>query len=80
MNIQITGNELITKMLNDWYRDIRAQRISEAKKLKGEIDKKLYIIESDVKVLFHYYLLEFRYKVLIDGLGNLKKAFDKIDA
>ncbi|HDR8048967.1 TPA: tetratricopeptide repeat protein, partial [Bacillus cereus] len=60
MNIQITGNELITKMLNDWYRDIRAQRISEAKKLKGEIDKKLYIIESDVKVLFHYYLLEFR--------------------
>lgn len=35
MNIQITGNELITKMLNDWYRDIRAQRISEAKKLKG---------------------------------------------
>lgn len=34
MNIQITGNELINKMLNDWYRDIRAQRISEAKKLK----------------------------------------------
>lgn len=31
MNIQITGNELINKMLNDWYRDIRAQRISEAK-------------------------------------------------
>ncbi|PFT27135.1 hypothetical protein COK71_27670 [Bacillus cereus] len=80
MNIQITGNELINKMLNDWYRDIRAQRISEAKKLKEEIDKKLYIIESDIKVSFHYYLLEFRYKVLIDGLGNLKKAFDKIDA
>ncbi len=36
MNIQITGNELITKMLNDWYRDIRAQRISEAKIKRGD--------------------------------------------
>ncbi|TKJ06036.1 tetratricopeptide repeat protein, partial [Bacillus cereus] len=52
MNIQITGNELINKMLNDWYRNIRAQRISEAKKIKEEIDKKLYIIESDIKVSF----------------------------
>ncbi len=47
MNIQITGNELINKMLNDWYRDIRAQRISEAKKLKEEIDKS-FILSNQI--------------------------------
>ncbi|MFV8516538.1 tetratricopeptide repeat protein [Bacillus sp. SBS7] len=80
MNIQITGNKLITKMLNDWYQNIRAQRVSEANKLKEEIDKKLHIIEGDINVLFHYYLLDFRYKVLIDGIGISKNSFDKLDS
>ena len=47
MNIQITGNKLITKMLNDWYQNIRAQRVSEANKLKEEIDKS-YILSKEI--------------------------------
>ncbi|MGQ0518364.1 response regulator aspartate phosphatase [Bacillus sp. D-CC] len=59
MNIQITGNKLITKMLNDWYQNIRAQRVSEANKLKEEIDKRLHIIENlkDNSEIKHLYLL-----------------------
>ncbi|PEU16116.1 tetratricopeptide repeat protein [Bacillus sp. AFS019443] len=79
MSVQATGNELVTKLLNDWYQDIRAQHVIKATQLKKEIDAKVHNIE-DQNVLLHYSLLDFRYRVLTDGLGISKNAFDKVES
>ena len=52
MIASIKGNEQITKMLNDWYIEIRARHIGKAHKLKVEIDQK-YTILKRTKTCFY---------------------------
>ncbi|WP_242221403.1 Rap family tetratricopeptide repeat protein [Bacillus cereus group sp. BfR-BA-01380] len=80
MNIQTTGNELNTKLLNDWYQEMRAQHVIKATQLKKEIDEKIHNIETDQNLLLYYALLDFRYRVLTDGLSISKHSFDKIES
>lgn len=53
MIASIKGNEQITKMLNDWYIEIRARHIGKAHKLKVEIDQKIHNIEEECKTCFY---------------------------
>ncbi|WP_423220097.1 hypothetical protein [Bacillus thuringiensis] len=46
MNIAANGNEQILGLLNDLYVEIRARRISNAHRLKEEIDNKIQNIED----------------------------------
>ncbi|MDR5030287.1 tetratricopeptide repeat protein, partial [Bacillus thuringiensis] len=68
MNIAIKGNEQILGLLNDWYVEIRARRISNAHRLKEEIDGKIQNIK-DQNLLLYYSLLDFRHQYVIDNLG-----------
>ncbi|MCT4533641.1 tetratricopeptide repeat protein, partial [Bacillus thuringiensis] len=52
MNVQL-GNEQITKLLNDWYQEIRAQHIITAKQLKQKIEKEINNIEEDQYLLLY---------------------------
>ena len=74
------GNEQITKMLNDWYIEIRARHIGKAHKLKLEIDQKIHNIEEDQNLLLYYSLLDFRHQYMIDSLSIGKDSFDKVES
>lgn len=65
MIASIKGNEQITKMLNDWYIEIRARHIGKAHKLKLEIDQKIHNIEEDQNLLLYYSLLDFRHQYMV---------------
>lgn len=52
MIVSVKGNEQITKMLNDWYIEIRARHVGKAHNLKLEIDQKIHNIEEDQKPTF----------------------------
>ncbi|MFI8710099.1 Rap family tetratricopeptide repeat protein [Bacillus sp. NPDC077411] len=80
MNVSVKGNEQITKLLNDWYVEIRARRIGNAHRLKEEIDSEIYDIEEDQNLLLYYSLLDFRYQYIIDNVGVSKDSFDKIES
>ncbi|MEH7464261.1 hypothetical protein V7166_20005 [Bacillus thuringiensis] len=79
MNVQMKGNEKITKLLNDWYQAMLQQQVLKATNLKQEIDKKVANIKEDENLLFYYSLLDFRYKVLTDGLSITKNSFNMIE-
>ncbi|PEA53656.1 hypothetical protein CON64_17590 [Bacillus pseudomycoides] len=81
MNIQTNGNELITKLLNDWYQEMRAQQVLKATQLKKKIDSHMSELpEQNQDLLLHYSLLDFRYKLLTNDLGIGKDSFDRIEA
>lgn len=44
MIVSVKGNEQVTKMLNDWYIEIRARHVGKAHNLKLEIDQKIHNI------------------------------------
>lgn len=85
--ITSTTNEKLTQLLNEWYLEIRSRRISNAERLKQEIDFKFTKLKKetgeglqDQNLLLYYYLLEFRYNYLIDNLGLSQESFNKIDS
>ncbi|KAA0781930.1 tetratricopeptide repeat protein [Bacillus sp. BB56-3] len=80
MIVSVKGNEQVTKMLNDWYTEIRARHIGKAHKLKLEIDQKIHNIEEDQNLLLYYALLDFRHQYMIDSLSIGKDSFDKVDS
>ena len=52
MIVSVKGNEQVTKMLNDWYIEIRARHVGKAHNLKLEIDQK-YITSKKIKTYFY---------------------------
>ncbi|WP_242224711.1 Rap family tetratricopeptide repeat protein [Bacillus cereus group sp. BfR-BA-01380] len=80
MHVSMKGNEQITKLLNDWYQAMLRQQNIQATNLKREIENKLSDIKEDENLLLYYSLLDFRYKVLTDGLNITKDSFNKINA
>ncbi|SFI36595.1 MULTISPECIES: Rap family tetratricopeptide repeat protein [unclassified Bacillus (in: firmicutes)] len=80
MNVSVKGNEQITKLLNDWYQEIRTQHVIKATQLKKELDERIHTIEEDQNLLLYYSLLDFRYRVLTDGFSISKNSFDKIES
>lgn len=81
----IVGNEQITKLLNDWYVEIRSRHIANAKNLKEQINQIIKQLTEEQKqaqdedVLFYYSLLEFRYHYLVDNMSLSKESFNKIE-
>ncbi|MGE6348245.1 hypothetical protein ACQKIY_27775 [Bacillus mycoides] len=80
MNVQLQGNEQVTKLFNDWYRAILQHQTVHATKLKKEIEDRISGSEEDTNLQLYYSLFNFRYTVLIDGLNINKDAFNKIDS
>ncbi|MDR4439336.1 tetratricopeptide repeat protein [Bacillus cereus] len=80
MMVSAKGNNEITKLLNDWYLEIRSRRIGNAHQLKEIIDSKIHSIEEDQDLLLYYSLLDFRYQFVIDNLSVSKSSFDKVEA
>ena len=80
MNVSVKGNEQITKLLNDWYQTMLRQQNIQATDLKQEIEDKFSDIREDENLLLYYSLLDFRYKVLTDGLNITKDSFNKINS
>ena len=64
MTISIVTKEEITRLLNDWYSEIRSHHVVKAKELKTEIDQKIHRIEEDQDILIYYSLLDFRFQML----------------
>ncbi|MDR4208983.1 hypothetical protein FO586_21735, partial [Bacillus thuringiensis] len=74
------SNEKVTKLLNEWYQEMRAQQILKATQLKKEIDTQINALaEQDQNLLLYYSLLDFRYKLLTDDFGIGKDSFDRIE-
>lgn len=80
MIASIKGNEQITKMLNDWYIEIRARHIGKAHKLKVEIDQKYTILKRTKTCFLYYSLLDFRHQYMVDSLSIGKDSFDKVES
>lgn len=80
MSIQTKANESVTKLLNDWYREIRSRHITNCHKLKTEIDSKIDNIDEDQNLLLYYSLLDFRHQYLIDSLSIGKDSFNTVEA
>ena len=56
MNVQLQGNEQITKLFNDWYRIILQHQTIEATKLKMILKIKSLIL---TKILIYYCIIHF---------------------
>lgn len=74
MNVQIKGNEQISKLLNDWYQVMIHKQVLKATNLKQEIDEHISILKAaentelqDQNLLLYYSLLDFRYKMLTNS-------------
>ncbi|PGC56660.1 hypothetical protein COM24_07565 [Bacillus toyonensis] len=80
MNVSVKGNKEITKLLNEWYIEIRSRRIGNALRLKEIIDSKIHSIEEDQNLLLYYSLLDFRYQFVVDNLSVSKNSFDKVES
>ncbi|PFJ09337.1 hypothetical protein COD67_04725 [Bacillus cereus] len=86
MNISLQGNEQVTKLLNDWYHAMLQQQVLKATNLKREIDEQINVLKEEENteqqnqnLLLYYSLLDFRYKVLTDGLSITKNSFDVVE-
>lgn len=56
-----------------------AARYREAREMKEDIESEFSNVKDDGNLWLYYSLLDFRYKVLADGLQITKNSFDKID-
>ncbi|MEX0418340.1 hypothetical protein AB3X49_22055, partial [Bacillus sp. C30] len=63
MNVQLQGNEQVTKLFNDWYRAILQHQTVHATKLKKEIEDRISGSEEDTNLQLYYSLFNFRYTV-----------------
>ncbi|MFJ8526851.1 hypothetical protein [Bacillus sp. NPDC094106] len=73
------ANEKITKLMNDWYKAMRSQKLLQAKNLRTEVKILLDEMEQDQTLLIYYSLLEFRYNLLVNNTANLVKPGDHIE-
>lgn len=86
MNIPVKGSEQVTKQLNEWYQAMLQQQLSKATNLKQEIDKNIDVLKQESNKmlqeqnLLYYFLLDFRYKTLVDRFSITKRSFDEIDS
>ncbi|ALC51997.1 MULTISPECIES: hypothetical protein [Bacillus] len=80
MNVQLQGNEQITKLFNDWYRAMLQHQTTHATKIKKDIENIISNSEEDTNLQLYYSLFNFRYKILTDGLNINKDDFNKIDS
>ncbi|HDX9695205.1 hypothetical protein [Bacillus thuringiensis] len=80
MRVPVKGNEQISKLFNDWYQAILQHQNVQATNLKQEVEDKLSSIKEDKSLLLYYSLLDFRYKVLTDGLNITKDSFNEINS
>ena len=80
MNVQTKGNEQITKLLDNWYIEIRKRNLNNAKQLKKELDKNITSVKDDKNVLLYHSLLNFRYQYLMDSLSIGKDSFKEIES
>ncbi|CAM4253880.1 histidine kinase [Bacillus luti] len=79
MNTIIFTNQNTFKLMNDWYHLMISQKSDEAITLKKEIEERKEELKDDKNLLLYYSLLEFRYKVLTNGLGITKYSFEEIE-
>ncbi|HDR3524347.1 tetratricopeptide repeat protein [Bacillus cereus group sp. MYBK12-2] len=77
MNTDVVAKSHITKLLNDWYQEMRVQHVIRAGQLKKEIDSKIDKIEEDQDILIYYSLLDFRYKMLT---GDFEKDLSDFES
>ena len=80
MSVQITGNEQIKRLLQDWYQEIRLRNINNANRLKEEVDTLIHNNSEDSNLLLYYHLLNFGYSYLVDNLSISKSSFDQIES
>lgn len=80
LNTSVFTNQNTYKLLNDWYHLIISQKYKEAATMKKEIDERKEELKDDKNLLLYYSLLDFRYKVLTNGLGITKDSFEEIEA
>lgn len=73
------GNEKITKLMNDWYKAMRSQKLLKAKNLRSDVEKLIDEMEQDQTLLIYYSLLEFRYNLLINNTSCLVKPGEHIE-
>ncbi|KLA29222.1 tetratricopeptide repeat protein [Bacillus cereus] len=83
----IMGSEQVTKLLNNWYVEIRSRNISKAHRMKEQIDSLIQELKEDEwdsleakKLLLYYSLLEFRYSYLVDNVSLSEQSFEKIES
>lgn len=65
MSVNLISNEKITKLLNDWYQAMIAQRVLQSENIKEDIESKINYIKEDQTILMYYALLNARYSLLI---------------
>ncbi|MDO6634330.1 Rap family tetratricopeptide repeat protein [Bacillus thuringiensis] len=78
MSVQIVSKKEITKLLNDWYQEMRIQHVLKAEQLKKDIDSKIDKIEENQDILIYYSLLDFRYKMLMGNFEQDLSDFESI--
>ncbi|PFE08407.1 hypothetical protein CN307_28660 [Bacillus cereus] len=79
MTVQEKSNKQLMELLNEWYEEIRLYHVVEAKQTFLKVKESLKGIETDQYVSFYYSLLNFRYKVLVDGMSITKDSFNQIE-
>ena len=79
MGADVVTKEQMKHSLDDWYRVMLQQNIEKATEMKEEIESEFSNVKEDGDLWLYYSLLDFRYKVLADGLQITKNSFDKID-
>ncbi len=79
MGADVVTREQMKHPLDDWYRVMLQQDIEKAREMKEDIESEFSNVKEDGDLWLYYSLLDFRYKVLADGLQITKNSFDKID-
>lgn len=79
MTVQEKSNKQLMELLHEWYEEIRLYHVKEAKQIYLQVKERLKEIETDQFVSFYYSLLNFRYKVLVDGMSITKDSFNQIE-
>lgn len=79
MTVQEKSNKQLMELLYEWYEEIRLYHVKEAKQTYLQVKERLKEIETDQYVSFYYSLLNFRYKVLVDGMSITKDSFNQIE-
>ena len=79
MTVQEKSNKQLMELLHEWYEEIRLYHVVEAKQTYLKVKESLKEIETDQYVSFYYSLLNFRYKVLVDGMSITKDSFNQIE-
>ncbi len=79
MSIQTKGREQLIRLLNEWYEEIRLYHVEKSNQLKMKIEENLKEIETDQYLSLYYSLLDFRCKVLVEGINITKESFEKVE-